>query len=1340
MSNSGSVAVTKADSPGVINSPGVATLEEVASKRPPEGRDSGRWKRVFTKEGVCPFDEIEWKTVTAHIVSPSGETKFRQDNIEVPHWWNQTTINIVADKYFRVVNGVRECSVRQVFSRVASVLKQWASEQDYFNTDKDAEAFEAELLYALLHQKGAFNSPVWFNIGVPGRRQAASACFISGVEDSLDSIMEFGRSEKVIFAGGSGSGANLSSIRSSYERLSSGTYVCGPLGWMEELDKGAKAMKSGGSTRNAAKMVVMDMDHPDILETKDGRPGFIRCKAIEEKRAHDLIEVGYSASYDDPNSAYKWVSFQNANHSVSIPDNFMKAVEADGIWQTVSRTTGEITGEYRAKDLWNEISKAAWFCGDPGVQFTDTINRWHTTPAAGRIKSSNPCFSAETKISTEFGLVPIADLYERVLDGEVKVAVHLGDRIEMRPAVVFPTGNNPILEVKFKSGRALCVTPNHNFLLRDGTRKPAAELSVGDSVDIQCGEGSFGSYGIGFPDTIFWYQIAGFVVGDGWMTKIKIDSKQHRDRGWKSEFDRQEVGMCFGKDDKDILAKVESFLRSKEIPYSLKRQKGSVGESPDYMRIRQKPIFEIMESIASPAGCRSHTKRVQTGVFEASRINQFAFLAGLFSADGTFRLSSKGCRGKTPTRELRLSSVNLDLLRDVQSLLSNLGIKSNIIQDRNTSRNGKFEYTTVSGENRVYSSNRNVHELFVYGHSLRKLRDGMVEAGGMFSSRKQAMLDELLPSGHSDPIHDIWHDEVMEVVDTGREELTYNMTEPTTHTIIAEGVRIPQCSEFLHVDNTACNLCAVNLTKFFDGRKFDVEDFEHTIRVFVTAQNAIIAMADYPTDIIEKNSHALRPIGLNYGDLGALLMKLGYGYDSDEGRAVAARLASIMTATAYVTSAKLAARVGPFSAFKSSRDDMLSVMDMHRVANESVCSRWNVASDPLGDDVMSRSAELWDEAIKLGRKFGYSISQATLQAPLGTISFLMEMDTTGIEPSFSLVSYKSLVGGGSMKLVNRAVQASLLNLGYDEAQATSICKYMEEKDFIEGAPGLKPEHLSIFDCAMPLGPSKRCLSPMAHLKMMAAIQPLITCAQSKTVNLPTEVTAEEIGNTYMEGWKLGLKCIALYRDGCKKSQPLATKKQSNELSANYQIREIIKTVEVSKRKHLPEDCTGLRHRFDINGHKGYITVSEFPDGTPGEVFLRLGKSGSTMEGTVNGFTQLLSIALQYGVPLDKLIRSFVNTKFEPSGFTRNPNIRIAQSIFDYLFKFLDLHYYGGENSGLMHRLDPVKNLEMVEPEFRSDSSSNLSLDAPPCSNCGSLTKRNGSCYLCDTCGTTSGCS
>ena len=911
-----------------IRSPGVNTLETVVGSIPSEGKEAGRWTRVFTKGSTHPFDEIECKIENARIVNPSGETVFEQKGVEVPFWWSQTTINIVADKYFRIVDGRREHSVKQVFSRVTKKLRQWAEEQGYFNSDKDAQTFEDELAYALLHQFGAFNSPVWFNLGVPGRRQAASACFISEVDDTVESIMEFQKSEATIFCGGSGSGANMSKIRSSYEKLSSGAFVCGPIGWMEGLDKYAKSFKSGGSTRNAAKMVVLDMDHPDILETHDGRPGFIKCKAVEERRAHDLIDIGYGAAYDDPNSAYKWVGFQNANHSVSIPDAFMRAVEEDGSWETKERLTGDTVHEYNARELWSEVAKAAWFCGDPGVQFTDTINRWHTAPASGRIRSSNPC------------------------------------------------------------------------------------------------------------------------------------------------------------------------------------------------------------------------------------------------------------------------------------------------------------------------------------------------------------------------------------------------------------------SEFLHVDNTACNLCAVNLTKFFDGKSFLAERFEQVVRLFVTAQNAIVDRAEYPTEAITEGSHALRPIGLNYGDLGSLLMKLGYGYDSNEGRAVAAQMASLMTGQAYLVSAKLAARTQPFPEFEKNKRDMLGIMRMHQEADEAILSRWGLMEDPLRRAVLDLTGDVWRDVISLGEKFGYTVSQATLQAPLGTISFLMGMDTTGIEPAFSLVTYKSLVGGGKMKLVNGTVHNALKNLGYGDPDIRDICAFIEDNGHIEGSPGFNPKDLPIFDCAMAAGPSKRHLTPIAHLRMMAAIQPLITCAMSKTVNLLESTTPEEIADLYMEGWKLGLKCIALYRDGCKKSQPLSVKKDDGPLETSLR----------AQRRHMPEDCDGRRHRFEIDGHKGYIIMNEYPDGTLGEVFLKFGKNGSTMGGLIDGFTQLLSVALQYGVPLDKLVRSFIHTKFEPSGFTRNPHVRFADSLYDYIFKVLDVRYYGGVNSGLDARLldaqpdseDPVSDRLSMRPT--------MSASGPPCGTCGNITRRNGACFLCESCGQTTGCS
>jgi ribonucleoside-diphosphate reductase alpha chain len=887
---------------------------------PTVGAHAGTWSRHFTVEGVHPFDSVRWKTVDARIVGGDGSVKFEQLGIEVPEWWTENSSNIVADKYFRMINGVRENSVKQIFTRVAQSLRAWATRQNFFETEKDAEIYEHELLHCLIHQLGAFNSPVWFNLGVPGRAQTVSACFISGVEDSLEDIMRYQTAELTIFRSGSGSGANLSAIRSSYERLSSGAYVCGPIGWMEGLDKNAKSMKSGGTTRNAAKMVVLNMDHPDIMETKDGRPGFIPCKSVEEKRAHALIEAGYPSGYDDPNSAYKNVNFQNANHSVSVPDSFMRAVEQDAEWTTFARTTGKPVGTYRARDVWKKVAESAWICGDPGVQFSDSINSWHTTPAYGRINASNPC------------------------------------------------------------------------------------------------------------------------------------------------------------------------------------------------------------------------------------------------------------------------------------------------------------------------------------------------------------------------------------------------------------------SEFLCSDNTACNLCALNLLKFWDGKSFDYVSFGHAVRVFSTAQMAIVDMAEYPTEEIAKNSRNIRPIGTNYGNLGALLMRMGLPYDSDEGRAVAARLASHMTGTVYKTGAQLAARLGAFPAYANDRDNMLAVMARHQVEDD------RIGKSPAGGKDATR--QLWADVLRLGGEHGFYNSQATVQAPLGTISYLMGMDTTGIEPTFSLVSYKSLVGGGSMKMVNRSVRPSLEALGYSAADVDAICAHVEALSTVEGAPGFRPEHAPVFDAASAAGPSGRCLSPMGHLKMMAAIQPLITCAQSKTVNLPNSATVEDIMDIYTACWKLGIKCVALYRDGCKMSQPLSTKKEESSSLAQAPIERGIRNV-------MPKDVTGSRHKFDIAGHKGYITMNNYPDGTLGEVFMKLGRSGSTMSGLLNSFTQLLSISLQYGVPVEKIVGSFAHTKFEPAGMTDNPQIRFADSLIDYLAKLLDQRYSSGELTG-GSRFSLEKG-DSVPPAAPS-SGRQTTTDAPPCTNCGGITFRNGSCHLCQTCGTSSGCS
>jgi len=1314
-------------------------------------RDAGHWPRVFTSEGSHPFDQVEWKTADACIRNGKGEIVFEQKNIEVPAWWTQNNVNVVADKYLRVVNGVRETSVKQMFTRVCCAIRNWAEEQNFFNTEIDAQVFEEELIHALLHQYGAFNSPVWFNLGVEGRKQAASACFISGVEDSLDDIMRFQTSELTIFRGGSGSGANLSNLRSSYEKISAGSYTSGPMSWMQGNNSYAGAMKSGGATRNAAKMVVMDMDHPDILETRDGRPGFIRCKSWSEKLAHDLVSIGYSAEYDDPNGAYKIVPYQNANHSVSVPDAFMQTMLDDGSWQTRERKSGKVVHNYKAREIWKEVADAAWRCGDPGVQFSDNINKWHTTPKNGKIRASNPCFHPDTRIATELGLVRIEDLCAEFessgCSSKFLTLVQTPDGPVLKAATVFPTGVKNVVEVHTRRGRILKVTPDHRLMTTDGWVE-ASDLTEDSVLCLQAGVGAYSTESSGLD--LMWHKIAGWIVGDGWILKALPCRNTH------------EVGLVFGKDDKDAMDKILAFFRDQDIPFSQKYQNGSVGESPDYIRIHRKAIWESMLVWACEPGSKAPTKKVMDAVFRSTVQEQLAFLAGLFSADGTFNIQPK------KNVDARFSSTSLELLRGVQDLLLNLGVNSTLYKDRRPNDKPTFSYTTVSGETRTYFSKEKTNDLVITGQSLKTFRN-LMKSIGLLSDRKQARFSDI-PDSINHNGRDKWTDDVVRVINNGEIVPVYDITEPETSSLIANGIVAHNCSEFLHVDNTACNLCAINLTKFFDGRKFVPERFTQATRIFSTAQMAIVAKAAYPTDEIGSNSIKLRPIGTNYGDLGALVMNLGYGYDSDEGRAVAARMASLMTGIVYLTSAKLAARVGAFSEFEKNREDMLRVMRMHQEADAKIIERWHLPKDPVNDDVVSLSAEVWKEAISLGEKYGYNISQATLQAPLGTISFLMGMNTTGIEPAFSLVSYKSLVGGGVMKLINFGVREALVNLGYSTDEVAEICNHVESNDTIEGAPGLKDEHIHVFDTAMPAGPSARYLSPMAHVKMMAAIQPLITCAMSKTVNLPESVTSDEIAKIYEESWRLGLKCIALYRDKCKASQPLTTKDSKDSLQAalkavDMNIREVVREIQVPvvRREKMPNDVKSWRHKFEIDGYKGYLIVSEYPDGRPGEIFLKLGKPGSTVSGLIDGFTQLCSIAIQYGIPLPKLISSFIDTRFEPAGMTTNKKVRFAKSLYDYMFKVLDVHYYNGEHSGLSNRSDESDNdvnesiaKDEVSDQYHSSPPSipppplhstdatiktpRKNLGGPPCARCGNITQRNGSCYLCSSCGTTTGCS
>ncbi len=902
-----------------------------------------RIPRYYTEPGEDVWSTVEWEERDAVITGEHGEIVFEQRGVEVPKGWTQLATNVVASKYFRGHLGSpqRERSVKQLIRRVAYTIADWGREMEYFATEADYLAFRDELTYLLLHQMAAFNSPVWFNVGLPDQpRPQCSACFINSVQDTMESILTLAKTEGMLFKYGSGTGTNFSTLRSSREKLHGGGTASGPVSFMRGYDAFAGVIKSGGKTRRAAKMVILNIDHPDIKQ-------FITCKAEEEKKAWALIDAGYNGNFNVPGGAYDSVSYQNANHSVRVPDEFMEAYLRGADWHTRNVQDGRIADTYPAAELMRLIAESAWICGDPGMQFDTTINKWHTCKATDRIHASNPC------------------------------------------------------------------------------------------------------------------------------------------------------------------------------------------------------------------------------------------------------------------------------------------------------------------------------------------------------------------------------------------------------------------SEYMFLNDSACNLASINLMRFrtADG-EFDAEAFRHACRILITAQEIIVDNAGYPTEAIAQNSHDYRPLGLGYANLGALLMARGLAYDSDEGRALAAAITAIMTGEAYHQSAVIARDHGwPFPGYAKNRESMLEVIRMHRAAVDQIDERYVPAH------LLATARSCWDNALHLGEQYGYRNAQTTVLAPTGTIGFMMDCDTTGVEPDIAIVKYKNLVGGGVMKIVNNTVPEALARLGYAPEQVERILAYIEQKDTIEGAPDLKEEHLPVFDCAFRPANGVRSIHYMGHVRMMAAVQPFLSGAISKTVNMPNETTVEEIMATYVEAWRMGVKAIAIYRDGSKRTQPLMLK------SPGAQTTE---AEPKPVRRKLPDERRAITHKFSIAGHEGYITVGMYPNGAPGEIFLTMSKEGSTISGLMDTIATMTSLALQYGVPLETLVNKFAHMRFEPSGVTPNPQIRFAKSIPDYIFRWLGLKFLPQEAQPAEQKALPDLEPTGATPALEAGTNGSagnattpgtetayaererevfqLQADAPACSECGALMVRNGACYKCINCGSTLGCS
>ena len=1005
-----SAATTASPQPGPqgssqSSSPGSLGAEAAPERRSPQAtsrvirdpRPGLAVERFFTRQGtlqgVDPFDTVEWEQRDAVISGADGKVFFEQRGVEFPKAWSQTATNVVVQKYFRGTLGTpqRESSVRTMIGRVADTIYGWGKADGYFKSDADAWAFRDELVHLLLHQKMAFNSPVWFNVGVEPRPQC-SACFINSVEDSMSSILGLAKTEGMLFKYGSGTGSNLSSLRSSRENLNGGGTASGPVSFMRGFDAFAGAIKSGGKTRRVAKMVILNIDHPDVVD-------FIDCKAIEERKAWALIDAGYDGGFNVAGGAYDSVNYQNANHSVRVTDDFMTAFQRDGEWHTRAITGGRKLDTHKARGLMRKMADAAWICGDPGIQFDTTINDWHPCINTARINASNPC------------------------------------------------------------------------------------------------------------------------------------------------------------------------------------------------------------------------------------------------------------------------------------------------------------------------------------------------------------------------------------------------------------------SEYMFLDDSACNLASLNLRRFqrpaegADPGELDVEALRRAVQITIMAMEIIVDNSSYPTERIAENSYKFRPLGLGYANLGALLMSRSLPYDSEPGRAYAAALTALMCGEAYRTSARIAAdATGPFPGYADNETPFLRVMRKHR----SACDRIDAAFVPY--ELMQAARDAWDGAIEVGQKYGFRNGQTTVLAPTGTIAFLMDCDTTGVEPDIAIVKYKRLVGGGLIKIVNQTIPEALAQLGYSEREVEAIVAHIDARDTIEGAPHLKDEHLPVFDCAFRSANGARSIHYMGHIRMMSAVQPFLSGAISKTVNLPTDCTVEDIEDAYVQAWKLGLKAIAVYRDGCKRTQPLSTSiKQATSDGSKVEAvpvdplellapeeRRLVEALRARKsrpagppmanRYKLPDERASFTHKFSVGGHEGYVTVGMYEDQSPGEIFVRMAKEGSVIAGLMDSFATAISLALQHGVPLHVLIEKFKGTRFEPSGFTGNQEIPIATSIMDYLFRWLAIRFpsdgpsmYERHPAARAAQLDlpkiPILSKDFIGTEAAEaktgakteGQSAKAAIavevidhtrdrvwiqetDAPPCHECGTLMVRNGACHKCPNCGSTSGCS
>ncbi len=1203
-------------------------------------------------------------------------------------------------------------------------------------------------------------------------------CFILAVDDTMDSILNWYVEEGNIFKGGSGAGTNLSRIRSSKELLAGGGTASGPVSFMRGADASAGTIKSGGKTRRAAKMVILDADHPDIAE-------FIWCKAREERKARVLSQAGFDMDLDGADSHS--TQYQNANNSVRASDEFMQAVLDDRDWSLTARTDGRVLETVKARDIFRQIAEAAWECADPGLQFDTTINKWHTAPNTGRINASNPCFPASARVHTDKGLVAFGELFTRVHGGE-EFAVYTHDVTNVEdpadqvlltsPEAFMITGYNEIVRLTFDNGMQLRCTPGHRLFTVNRGYVEARDLVASDEVKV--------------------LDLPAPAVRADMTIPVSTDVAEYHSKGDKGELVRLPEewtpefahylgwlvgdGTTSGSTATTIYGsaedRVEILPRHAELvewingdrPLKISEQ----GNGTAQLRLGRRPFKLFLEALGIKS-VKGPEKTVPWAIEQAPADIVGSFLQGLFDADGCAVVNhDKGCY-------VGLGSTSRELLQGVQRLLTTFGIASRVYRVHGGSASGHLPYVNKTGESVTYGRSAS-YDLRITSSSMLRFAEHV----GFSLSRKAALLSEAILDRRFGFYKVATTARLVERVDDGV-ELTFNLTEPRNHSYVVDGIVVRNCSEYVHLDNSSCNLASLNLLKFLDeSGEFDVDGFKAAVEVVFTAQEIIVGNADYPTEKLAETTRRFRQLGLGYANLGALLMAEGLPYDSDEGRAWAAAITALMTGHAYATSARTAARMGAFAGFHENAEPMVEVLRMHRAAVASI------DEEKVPTALLSAAQESWDTAVELAEAHGVRNSQATVLAPTGTISFLMDCDTTGIEPDLGLVKTKKLVGGGTMSIVNQTVPRALRKLGYDEEQVAEIVAYIDEHKSIVGAPHLSAEHLPVFACSM----GDNTIHYKGHIMMMGAAQPFISGAISKTVNVPEELTVDEVEQLHIDAWRLGLKAVAIYRDNCKVAQPLSTTKRAGadagggstegaahvpspseaelaakvvELEAALQAKGVDAPA-ATTRKRLPRRRNSKTFAFRVADCEGYVTVGEYEDGHPGEVFMKVSKQGSTLSGVMDAFSISVSLGLQHGVPLSTFVRKYTNMRFEPAGITDDAELRLASSLVDYIFRRLALEYLSFDERlelGVLsthERTQPTlpgldeadvaeaarretehfghggDSTEAAQSRPHEPLARTEARDAPFCYACGNLMQRAGSCYACPSCGATSGCS